>query len=157
MEFIDKQEVDRHAQEVWRRCESSPDFANNMMHRGQESQNAESAIAYCNSVETPMQTECSPTLFEFEPVERQNVAAGLDGGIITSNAGGLPLAQLYRRLGLIRRMNWQRFNRLMAFYPLPKPVIHQSWHSVAAGPQVTFQKCPVRYLRTPESVGGESQ
>ncbi len=91
-----------------------------------------------------MLTECSPTLFEFEPVELQNVVAGFNGGIITSNAGGLPLGQLDRRLGLVRRMNWQRFNRLMAFYALPKPVIHQSWHSVAAGPQVTFQKSPVR-------------
>ena len=36
-----------------------------------------------------MQTECSPTLFEFEPVERHKVVAGFDGGIITSDAGGL--------------------------------------------------------------------
>ena len=41
-----------------------------------------------------MQTECSPTLFEFEPVERRNVVAGFDGGIITSDAGGL---LLYRK------------------------------------------------------------
>ena len=51
-----------------------------------------------------MQTECSPTLFEFEPVERQIVVAGFDGGIITSDAGGLLLGQLDRGLGLIRRM-----------------------------------------------------
>ena len=42
------------------------------------------------------------------------------------------------------RMNWQQFNQLLAVYPLPKPVIHQSWRSVAAAPQVTFQKSPVR-------------
>ena len=41
-------------------------------------------------------------------------------------------------------VNWQRFNQLMVVYPLPKPVIHQSWYSVAAGPPVTFQKSPVR-------------
>ena len=51
-----------------------------------------------------MQTECSPTLFEFEPVERHKVVAGFDGGIITSDAGGLLLGQLDRGLGLIRRM-----------------------------------------------------
>ncbi len=51
-----------------------------------------------------MQTECSPTLFEFEPVKCQNVVAGFDGGIITSDAGGLLLGQLDRGLGLIRRM-----------------------------------------------------
>ena len=38
-----------------------------------------------------MQTECSPTLFEFEAVERQIVVARFDGGIITSDAGGLLL------------------------------------------------------------------
>ena len=51
-----------------------------------------------------MQTECSPTLFEFEPVERHKVVAGFDGGIITSDAGGLLLGRLDRGLGLIRRM-----------------------------------------------------
>ena len=51
-----------------------------------------------------MQTECSPTLFEFEPVERHKVVAGFDGGIITSDTGGLLLGRLDRGLGLIRRM-----------------------------------------------------
>ena len=51
-----------------------------------------------------MQTECSPTLFEFELVERHKVVAGFDGGIITSDAGGLLLGRLDRGLGLIRRM-----------------------------------------------------
>ena len=49
-----------------------------------------------------------------------------------------------RRRSQKSRMNWQRFAQLLAVYPLPKPVIHQSWHSVAAKPQVTFQKSPVR-------------
>jgi len=51
-----------------------------------------------------MQTECSPTLFQFEPVETKNVVAGFDGGTITSDAGALLLGQLDRGLGLIRRM-----------------------------------------------------
>ncbi len=51
-----------------------------------------------------MQTECTPALFEFEPVERRKVVAGFDGGIITSDAGGLLLGQLDRGLGLIRRI-----------------------------------------------------
>jgi group II intron reverse transcriptase/maturase len=49
-----------------------------------------------------------------------------------------------RRRSQKSRMNWQRFAQLLAVYPLPKPVIHQSWHSVAAKPQVTFQRSPVR-------------
>ena len=48
-----------------------------------------------------MQTECSPTLFEFEPVERRKVVAGFDGGTITSDAGALLPGQLDRGLGLI--------------------------------------------------------
>ena len=55
-----------------------------------------------------MQTECTPALFEFEPVERKKVVAGFDGGTITSDAGALLLGRLDRRLdrglGLIRRM-----------------------------------------------------
>ena len=51
-----------------------------------------------------MQTECTPLLFEFEPVERKKVVAGFDGGTITSDAGGLLLGQLDRGLGLIQRM-----------------------------------------------------
>ena len=50
-----------------------------------------------------MPTECTPTLFEFEAVERRLVAAGFDGGDITSNAGALLLGQVDRGLGLMRR------------------------------------------------------
>ncbi len=50
-----------------------------------------------------MQTECTPTLFEFEPVERRKVVADFRGGTITSNAGALLLGQLDRGLGLIER------------------------------------------------------
>ncbi len=51
-----------------------------------------------------MQTECSPTLFEFEPVDGKKVVAGFDGGTITSNAGALLLGQLDVGLGLSERM-----------------------------------------------------
>jgi hypothetical protein len=50
-----------------------------------------------------MPTECTPTLFEFEAVERRVVVAGFDGGDITSNAGALLLGQVDRGLGLMRR------------------------------------------------------
>jgi hypothetical protein len=50
-----------------------------------------------------MPTECTPTLFEFEAVERRAVVAGFDGGDITSNAGALLLGEVDRGLGLMRR------------------------------------------------------
>ncbi len=51
-----------------------------------------------------MQTECTPSLFEFEPVERRKVVADFRGGTITSNAGALLLGRLDRGLGLIERL-----------------------------------------------------
>jgi hypothetical protein len=50
-----------------------------------------------------MQTECTPSLFEFEAVGGRAVVAQFDGGTITSNAGALLLRQADRGLGLIRR------------------------------------------------------
>jgi hypothetical protein len=50
-----------------------------------------------------MQTDCTPTLFEFEAVARRAVVAAFDGGDITSNAGALLLGQVDRGLGLVRR------------------------------------------------------
>ena len=46
-----------------------------------------------------MQTECTPALFDFEPVERKKVVAGFDGG-----TRALLLGRLDRGLGLIPRM-----------------------------------------------------
>ena len=46
-----------------------------------------------------MQTECTPALFDFEPVERKKVVAGFDGGTITSDAGALLLACRLTRSG----------------------------------------------------------
>ena len=50
-----------------------------------------------------MPTECSATLFEFEPVERRQVVAGFDGGEVSSDAGALLLARTDRAIGLIDR------------------------------------------------------
>jgi hypothetical protein len=47
-----------------------------------------------------MATECTPTLFAFEAVERKAVVASFDGGMITSNGGALLLGQVDRGLGL---------------------------------------------------------
>jgi hypothetical protein len=48
-----------------------------------------------------MQIECSAYLFGFAPVERRTVAAGFDGGRMTSDAGALLLGE--RRIG---RSGW---------------------------------------------------
>ena len=50
-----------------------------------------------------MPTECSPTLFEFAPVESRQVVAGLDGGAITSDAGALLLGETNRAIQLTAR------------------------------------------------------
>jgi hypothetical protein len=50
-----------------------------------------------------MPTECSPTLFEFAPVEGRAVVAGFDGGAITSDAGALLLGATDRAIGLVGR------------------------------------------------------
>ena len=50
-----------------------------------------------------MQTECSPALFDFAPVEGRAVVAGFDGGAITSDAGALLLGATDRSIGLVRR------------------------------------------------------
>jgi Transposase DDE domain group 1 len=50
-----------------------------------------------------MQTECNAALFGFAPVERREVVAGFDGGVITSDAGALLLRAADRTIGLIGR------------------------------------------------------
>ena len=52
-----------------------------------------------------MPTECIPDLFGFARVERREVVACFDGGSITSDAGGLLLAQTDRAIGLIERFS----------------------------------------------------
>jgi hypothetical protein len=51
-----------------------------------------------------MPTECSPTLFNFAPVEGRTVVASFDGGAITSDAGALLLGATDKVLGLTRRL-----------------------------------------------------
>ncbi len=50
-----------------------------------------------------MPTECSPTLFGFETVERREVVAGFDGGQVSSDGGALLLARTDRAIRLIDR------------------------------------------------------
>jgi len=50
-----------------------------------------------------MPTECSPTLFDFAPVEGRRVVASFDGGAITSDAGALLLGQANRAIRLSER------------------------------------------------------
>src|ERR1700691_733580 len=61
------------------------------------------ATTFRDSRRSPMPTECTSKLFEFEAVERRAVVAQFDGGTITSNAGALLLGQVDRGLGLMRR------------------------------------------------------
>src|ERR1700693_84650 len=74
------------------------------VHRGCESERIVVQQRFLHDPRcAPMQTECTPKLFEFEAVERRSVVAGFDGGNITSNAGALLLGQVDRGLGLVRR------------------------------------------------------
>jgi hypothetical protein len=50
-----------------------------------------------------MPTECIPDLFGFAPVDGRHVEASFDGGMITSDAGGLLLGATDRAIGLIER------------------------------------------------------
>jgi hypothetical protein len=51
-----------------------------------------------------MPTECSPTLFDFTPVEGRAVVASFDGGAITSDAGALLLGATDKVIGLTRKL-----------------------------------------------------
>ena len=50
-----------------------------------------------------MQSECSPALLDFAPVDGRRVVAGFDGGAITSNAGALLLGATDRAINLVGR------------------------------------------------------
>ncbi len=50
-----------------------------------------------------MQTQCSPDMFGFAPVEGRSVVAGFDGGTITSDAGALLLGATDRVVRLVER------------------------------------------------------
>ena len=50
-----------------------------------------------------MQTECSADLFGFTPVEGRKVVAAFDGGMMTSEAGGMLLGATDRQIRLVER------------------------------------------------------
>ena len=50
-----------------------------------------------------MPTECSADLFGFGTVERREVVAAFDGGMITSDAGALLLGAADRAIGMMSR------------------------------------------------------
>lgn len=50
-----------------------------------------------------MQTECIPNLFGFEAIERRQVVAAFDGGVMTSDAGALLLGATDRAVRLVER------------------------------------------------------
>ena len=67
-----------------------------------------------------MLTECIPDLFGFAPVEGRRVEASFDGGMITSDAGGLLLGSTDRAIGLI-----DRFARCFTDHRDPELIEHQ--------------------------------
>src|ERR1700756_4866104 len=74
------------------------------VHRGGESaKNVVPQQFFSGSRNTPIPTECTPKLFDFEAVERRAVVASFAGGDITTNAGALLLGQVDRGIGLVRR------------------------------------------------------
>ena len=50
-----------------------------------------------------MPTECIPDLFGFEPVERREVVAAFDAGMVTSDAGALLLRATDRAIKMMER------------------------------------------------------
>jgi hypothetical protein len=48
-------------------------------------------------------TQCTQEFLEFHPLEQREVRGGFDGGVITSDAGGLLLREVEKRTGIIRQ------------------------------------------------------
>ena len=67
-----------------------------------------------------MRTECIADLFGFAPVEGRRVEASFDGGMITSDAGGLLLGATDRAIGLI-----ERFAQCFTDYRDPELIEHE--------------------------------
>jgi Transposase DDE domain group 1 len=61
-------------------------------------------MAYAELRNSPMQTECSARLLEFEPVEGRKVVASFDGGAMTTDAGALLLGGADKEIRLIERV-----------------------------------------------------
>ena len=52
-----------------------------------------------------MQTDCSPDLFGFQDLGARKVVAGFDGGMISSDAGGLLLREVAVATDLLRQFS----------------------------------------------------
>ncbi|HOE12541.1 MAG TPA: transposase [bacterium] len=52
-----------------------------------------------------MRTECTGTLFDFQPLEKPELVALFDEGRITSDAGGLLLREEEQRCGILRQFS----------------------------------------------------
>jgi hypothetical protein len=48
-------------------------------------------------------TQCNEEFLEFHPLDQREVRGGFDGGVITSDAGGLLLREVEKRTGIIRQ------------------------------------------------------
>ena len=52
-----------------------------------------------------MKTDCTPDLFDFQDLGSRKVIAGFDGGMISSDAGGLLLRELAMTTDLVRQFS----------------------------------------------------
>jgi len=50
-----------------------------------------------------MTTECTQLGFQFQPLKKRDIRAQFDGGAITSDAGGLLLREVEKRIGIVRQ------------------------------------------------------
>ncbi len=83
---------------------ASPHFSPNQVHWGADSERIVLRPRFfSNPQDAPMQTDCTPALFEFPPVGGRDVVASFDGGAITSDAGALLLGQTDRAIRLTER------------------------------------------------------
>jgi hypothetical protein len=64
-------------------------------------------------------TQCTPTLFDFQPLESRDVVARFDGGKVTSDAGGLLLREVEAKFGFIAQ-----FARCFTDYRNPDCIEH---------------------------------
>lgn len=71
-------------------------------------------------------TECTPTQLEFHGLGRREVVGRFDGGRITSDAGGLLLREVDKRIGLLDRLA-----RCFTDYRNPKAIEHSA-HALVA-------------------------
>ena len=64
-------------------------------------------------------TQCTPTLFDFQPLQSRDVVARFDGGKVTSDAGGLLLREVEAKFGFIAQ-----FARCFTDYRDPDCIEH---------------------------------